>query len=136
MDTHEGEADVGAAAVHVLPGSGLQLAASACCTLDTGAKPRYDCIVAPDPHIFDRRLLTARRDRAARTAAGHDFLLARVADEIAARLSAINRTFPVALDLGAHHGLLGRRLRRLPGTRLVIDMDAARRDKSGWLQTC
>jgi SAM-dependent methyltransferase len=105
----------------------VQLAADACCKLDTGDKPRYDYIVAPDPHIFDRRLLTARRDRAARTAAGHDFLLAHVADEIVERLSAIKRTFPVALDLGAHHGLLGRRLRRLPGIEFVIDMDAAPR---------
>jgi NADH dehydrogenase [ubiquinone] 1 alpha subcomplex assembly factor 5 len=81
--------------------------------------------VTSDHDIFDRRLLTARRNRAADGAADHDFLLARVADDLMERLSAIKRIFPVALDLGAHHGLIGRRLRGLPGVEMVIDMEAA-----------
>ncbi|MGB5132350.1 MAG: cell division protein ZapE [Steroidobacteraceae bacterium] len=41
---------------------------------------------APDPvRIFDRALLARRRARVAASAAGHDFLLARVADDLAAR---------------------------------------------------
>lgn len=64
-----------------------------------------------------------RRDRAAATAAAHDFLLERVADDIVARLSAIQRQFPVALDLGAAHGVLGRRLRDMPGIEAVIETD-------------
>jgi len=83
--------------------------------------------VTPDHRIFDRRLLIERRNRAADGAANHDFLLARVADDLMERLSAIKRIFPVALDLGAYHGLLGRRLRRLPGVEMVIDMEAAAR---------
>jgi NADH dehydrogenase [ubiquinone] 1 alpha subcomplex assembly factor 5 len=77
--------------------------------------------------IFDRRLLIDRRNRVAAGAQAHDFLLARVADDFAERLSVIKRQFPVALNLGAYHGLVGRRLRRLPGIELVIDMEPARR---------
>jgi NADH dehydrogenase [ubiquinone] 1 alpha subcomplex assembly factor 5 len=83
--------------------------------------------VTPDHHIFDRRLLVARRNRLADRAADHDFLLARVADDLMERVSAINRRFPVALNLGAHHGLLGRRLRRVPGVEMVVDMEPAAR---------
>jgi len=81
--------------------------------------------VASDHDIFDRRLLTARRNRAAKKAADNEFLLERVAEDIVARLRAINRSFPLALNLGAHHGLLGRLLRRVPGVDLVIDADPA-----------
>ena len=83
--------------------------------------------MTPDHDIFDRRLLIARRNRVAEGAADHDFLLARVADDLMERLSAIKRRFPVALNLGAHHGLLGRRLRQLPGVEMVIDLDPAAR---------
>ena len=80
-----------------------------------------------DHDIFDRRLLTSRRNRAARNAAGHQFLLEQVADDIITRLGVLNRKFPVALNLGAHHGLLGRRLRQVPGVEMVIDADPAAR---------
>jgi SAM-dependent methyltransferase len=51
------------------------------------------------PVIFDRRLLRARRARAA--ALGPvTFLLDRVAGDVADRLSAVLRTFDVAVDLG------------------------------------
>ena len=80
-----------------------------------------------DHDIFDRRLLVARRNRAAAGAERHEFLLARVADDLAERLGAINRTFPVAVDLGAHHGPLGRRLSGLPGIGLVVAAEAAGR---------
>ena len=45
------------------------------------------------------------------------------ADDLVDRLSAINRRFPMALNLGAHHGLLGRKLRQLPGIETVIDLE-------------
>jgi SAM-dependent methyltransferase len=77
--------------------------------------------------IFDRRLLARRRNRAADRIAGHDFLLARVADDLVERLAAVNRSFHNAVNLGAHHGLLGRRLRRMPGVELVTDVEAADR---------
>lgn len=56
--------------------------------------------------IFDRKLLAERRARAAGDFARFDFLIRRVAQEFAERLSIINRTFPRALDLGSHKGLL------------------------------
>lgn len=80
-----------------------------------------------DHHIFDRRLLVQRRNRVADRAGEHDFLLARVADDLVERLGVIKRRFPVVLNLGAYHGLLGRRLRRLPGVELVIDAEPAAR---------
>jgi SAM-dependent methyltransferase len=77
--------------------------------------------------IFDRRLLIARRNRAAEGIAGHDFLLARVADDLVERLAAVNRTFANAVSLGAYHGLIGRRLRQVPGVELVTDVETAGR---------
>jgi SAM-dependent methyltransferase len=53
----------------------------------------------PHPVIFDRKLLRARRARAA--AIGPvTFLLDRVAGDIAERLSAVLRTFDIAADVG------------------------------------
>lgn len=82
----------------------------------------------PDPdRIFDRALLVRRRRRAAAAAADHDFLLARVAGELADRLSIIKRRFPLAANIGAHHGLLSRRIRGLAGIERIIDIDATAR---------
>jgi SAM-dependent methyltransferase len=51
------------------------------------------------PKIFDRRLLRARRQRAHIHGAA-DFLLAQVADDLAARLSMVMRRFERVVDLG------------------------------------
>src|SRR5262249_26085149 len=75
--------------------------------------------------IFDRRLLTRRRNRAAPNASAHAFLLERVAEDFLERLGGINRTFPVVLNLGAHHGVVGRRLGSVAGVEMVIDTDPA-----------
>jgi len=83
--------------------------------------------VTSEHDIFDRALLVRRRNRVAADAVRHDFLLARVADDLMERLTAIQRRFPVALNLGAHHGLIGRRLRQVPGVEMVIDAEAAPR---------
>lgn len=80
-----------------------------------------------DHDIFDRRLAVARRDRAAAHIGRHDFLLARVADDFAERLSVTRRQFPVVLDLGARHGLLARRLVQVPGVELVVAAEASGR---------
>lgn len=77
----------------------------------------------PDREIFDRRLLIRRRDRVAAAVGQHEFLLARVADDLIERLAATQRVFPAALNLGAYHGLLGRRMRQMPGTETVIDAE-------------
>jgi NADH dehydrogenase [ubiquinone] 1 alpha subcomplex assembly factor 5 len=78
-------------------------------------------------HIFDRRLLTRRRDRTAAQLKDCDFLLQRVAGDIVERLGVVRRQFPVVLNLGAHHGLLGRRIRALTGVTMVIDADLSPR---------
>lgn len=77
--------------------------------------------------VFDRDLVVRRRDRAAPEIEAHDFLLDRAADEIAFRLGGIARTFPIALDLGAHHGLLARRLASLGSVGTVIAADSSPR---------
>jgi SAM-dependent methyltransferase len=77
-----------------------------------------------DPvRIFDRELLAERRRRVAGAAARHDFLLARVADELADRLSIVQRRFPLAVNVGAHHGLLSRRIRGVAGVERIVDVD-------------
>ncbi|WP_324615111.1 methyltransferase domain-containing protein [Hyphomicrobium album] len=57
-------------------------------------------------------------------AAQHDFLLARVANELADRLGIVQRRFPLAVNVGAHHGLLSRRLRGLAGIERIVDVDS------------
>jgi SAM-dependent methyltransferase len=60
---------------------------------------------------FDRALRRRRRDRAARSGAGPDFLSRRLADELLERLDLVTRPFATALDLGCGAGHLTRRLR-------------------------
>ncbi len=79
--------------------------------------------MASEHLVFDRSLLTRRRERFAAGAGDHDFLLARVAEDLAWRLSLIKRQFPLAVNVGAHHGLVSRALRTLPGCEIVIDAD-------------
>ncbi len=62
------------------------------------------------PRIFDRALHARRLDRAGARFAAADFLKARAASDLVERLAAINRTFPVAIDLGARHGAFARAL--------------------------
>jgi SAM-dependent methyltransferase len=58
--------------------------------------------------IFDRRLHARRRTRAACRFEAHSFLKQAAAEDIALRLSAINREFDRVLDIGAHDGTLAR----------------------------
>jgi SAM-dependent methyltransferase len=55
--------------------------------------------MAQHPDIFDRALLQVRRRRARQLGAA-TFLLERVAEDLSDRLSAVLRSFPVAIDLG------------------------------------
>lgn len=57
--------------------------------------------------LFDKKLLATRMARHAAGVGGHDFLLRRAAEDMAERLGAVSREFPLALDLGAHHGIVG-----------------------------
>lgn len=61
--------------------------------------------VSSQPELFDRILLRRRRQTALTNAGnGADFLLAAIAEDLGDRLSAINRTFETAIDLGGHGG--------------------------------
>ena len=77
--------------------------------------------------IFDRELMVRRRDRFAAVATEHDFLLERVADDLMQRLSFIRRRFPVAVNLGAYHGVVGRHLRASGVADMVIDVELSKR---------
>jgi SAM-dependent methyltransferase len=62
----------------------------------------------PDPLlIFDRSMLRTRRERAARGWDEVSFLKREIADRLVDRLGDVRRTFPLALDLGAHGDELG-----------------------------
>jgi len=54
----------------------------------------------------------------------HDFLLERVSDDIAERLAIVRRRFPLAANIGAHHGVLSRRILGVAGVERVVDVDA------------
>lgn len=94
-------------------------------SLGTWRLPHYTRAMSTDHLIFDRNLLARRRERMAADATAHDFLLRRVAEDLAWRLSLITRAFPLAVNLGAHHGLVSRALRPLPGMDVIIDVDAS-----------
>ena len=74
------------------------------------------------PRLFDRALHRARLDRAARDFAAADFLKARVAEDVAWRLSAILRRFPRIVDLSARSGVFARKLRESPAATQVDEL--------------
>jgi SAM-dependent methyltransferase len=67
--------------------------------------------------------LAARGYRHAASADTHDFLLRHVADDLAQRLALVRRRFPLAVNLGAHHGVVSRRLRELGSIDALIDVE-------------
>jgi len=75
--------------------------------------------------VFDRKLLLRRRARVAQTLRDYDFLLERVADDLAERLALIRRSFPLAVNLGAHHGLVSERIAGIAGIEQIIDTDGS-----------
>jgi SAM-dependent methyltransferase len=83
--------------------------------------------MAGAPQIFDQDLIRTRRNRIAALGAAQeaDFLLARVADDFVERLGIVRREFPLAVSIGAYHGLLAERLRQLPNIGEIIDVDSS-----------
>ena len=81
--------------------------------------------MSDDHLLFDRSLLRRRRARFAHEVGAREFLIAHVAREIAERVELMLRTFPLALDLGAYHGLLGRMIAKLPSVGDVIYAESA-----------
>ena len=77
------------------------------------------------PQIFDTAQLARSRQRAAARIGEHDFLLQRVAEDFGDRLDAVKRQFANILDLGAHHGVIGRALLKRPGVANVTSADTS-----------
>ena len=78
-----------------------------------------------EAELFDRVLLRRRRSRFASELSQHEFLLSRVATEITERIEVILRDFPLALDLGAYDGVLGRAVGALPSVGAMIYAESA-----------
>lgn len=72
------------------------------------------------PLLFDRRLLRARRARFAAEIEDREILIDHVAREIADRVAIMLRPFPKVLDLGAYHGVLGRKIAEIPSVEEVV----------------
>lgn len=81
----------------------------------------------PARQPIDRRILKMRRNRHAGHAEGCDFLLRRVTEDFAERLQIVQRDFDTVLELGAHHGPLGRIIAQLPNIGNVVATDHAAR---------
>jgi SAM-dependent methyltransferase len=79
----------------------------------------------PHPLIFDRRLLRARLARAAALGPA-TFLIERVADDLAERLSAVLRPFDVAVDLGTPTDAVRRKLAERVATIVAVGPALAR----------
>jgi SAM-dependent methyltransferase len=79
--------------------------------------------MSQSPIIFDRHLLRARRRRAA-ALGSVTFLIDRVAQDLAERLSAVLRRFEVALDLGSPTDAVRRALASTGKVERIIAADA------------
>ena len=73
--------------------------------------------------IFDRLRVRRHRDRAANASSDYTFLLREMAQRLADRLPDIKRSFPVALDLGAHNGLLAEYVKGAGGIETLVQAD-------------
>jgi SAM-dependent methyltransferase len=80
--------------------------------------------MAEQVQIFDRALIDARRLRALRRRkAGADFLLRAAADDLVERLSAVKRSFAVAVDLATPLPLLRDRLAAAGAIERIVRLD-------------
>jgi SAM-dependent methyltransferase len=77
----------------------------------------------PNPLVFDRALIRARRRRAA-ALGPTTFLLDRVAGDLADRLALVLRRFDVVLDLGTPGDAVRRALARLDSVGTIVSADA------------
>lgn len=76
------------------------------------------------PDLFDRSVLRLLRTRAlVRAKPGADFLMAAVAEDLGDRLTAVNRRFDIAIDLGGHTGQAERMLQASGKAQRVVRGD-------------
>lgn len=81
----------------------------------------------PNHLVFDRRRVRRQRERASADFSAHDFLLREMAERIADRLDDMKRTFPLALNLGAHNGLLAEYVQGKYGIETLVQTDLSAR---------
>ena len=74
---------------------------------------------------FDRDLWIKRRNRAAKTLADADFLLAETTERIVERLKDVKRGFPAAAIVGAWDGSMANALNGRFGIEALTQIDAA-----------
>jgi hypothetical protein len=79
--------------------------------------------MSESPLIFDRKVLRARRARA-RALGPATFLLERAAADLAERLAAVLRRFPLALDLGTPGDEVRAALAALNSTGTIVAANA------------
>jgi NADH dehydrogenase [ubiquinone] 1 alpha subcomplex assembly factor 5 len=72
--------------------------------------------------IFDRKRVRMHAQRA--MPAPEDFLLRAMLERLTDRLQDMNRTFPTALDLGSHHGILQEYLPDSAGIEKLVQMES------------
>ena len=77
--------------------------------------------------IFDRARVRRHRDRAAAHFHAHDFLLREMCQRLCDKLLDINRSFPRALNLGAHNGMLAEYLPEKSGIDMLVHSDFSER---------
>ncbi|MEI4484490.1 MULTISPECIES: methyltransferase domain-containing protein [Phyllobacterium] len=76
--------------------------------------------------LFDRTLVLQRRLRALKQhGTSADFLLARAADDLEERLSAVERQFEVAIDLASHTDLAAEAMQRSGKASIIIRIEEA-----------
>ena len=73
--------------------------------------------------LFDRRAVRRQRERAAASLPAHDFLFREAASRLVERLDEVRRTFPMALDLGGHGGVLSSALQGRGGISTLVETD-------------
>jgi SAM-dependent methyltransferase len=84
--------------------------------------------IAESPIVFDR-LLQRRRRRRAAVLSTANFLLERVAGELADRLSVVLRRFEIGVDLGTPGDAVRASLRRLGSVATIVGVDVVVRSK-------
>jgi SAM-dependent methyltransferase len=90
---------------------------------DDGRQRDHNPGMAAPPAIFDHALLDARRRRALAAGSGADFLYRLAADDLVERLAAVNRRFPIAVEIGSPLPLVGERLLASGKVDAVVRLD-------------
>lgn len=80
--------------------------------------------MSADHALFDRVRLRQAKQRAAPTYGMYDFLLREMAARLADRLLDVKRFFPLAIDLGAHSGLLAEYIPEQAGIERLIHQES------------